>query len=144
VAAGGTSPKFEILEHPADVGFLAYGATMEELIANAALAMISISGDVERVRETERREIEVTGESDESLLYAWLAEILAVMDAERLALARADVIEMSEGRVRGVVYGERYDRARHAAGVSVKAVTYHQFGIEKTPAGWHARVFLDL
>jgi hypothetical protein len=49
--------RFEILEHPADVGFLAYGATLEELFVNAALAMISIGGDIESVRETERREI---------------------------------------------------------------------------------------
>jgi SHS2 domain-containing protein len=142
------TPKFEILEHPADIGFLAYGATLEELFANAALAMISISGDPEVVRETERREIEVTGENTESLLYAWLAEILAVMDAERLALRRADVTElvthMGEGRVRGVVFGEYYDRERHRAGVAIKAVTYHQFAIERTQDGWRARVFLDL
>jgi SHS2 domain-containing protein len=143
-----TPPKFEILEHPADVGFLAYGATLEELFANAALAMISIGGDVESVVETERREIEVLGENVESLLYAWLADILAVMDAERLAIRRAEITELvthaSGGRVRGVVYGEPFDRARHAAGVSIKAVTYHQFVMERTADGWRARVFLDL
>jgi SHS2 domain-containing protein len=140
--------KFEILEHPADIGFLAYGTTLEELFANAALAMISIAGDVEAVRETERREIDVTGENTESLLYAWLAEILAVMDADRLALCRAEVTELvtqvGKGRVRGVVFGEPYDRARHRAGVAIKAVTYHQFAIERTQNGWRARVYLDL
>jgi SHS2 domain-containing protein len=148
VTSGDNPPKFEILEHPADVGFLAYGATHEELFANAALAMISIAGDAEIVRETERREIQVTGESAESLLYAWLAEILAVMDAERLALRRAEVTELvvhaSGGRVRGVVYGEAFNRTRHAAGVAIKAVTYHQFAIERIASGWRARVFLDL
>ncbi|HUK31512.1 MAG TPA: archease [Candidatus Acidoferrum sp.] len=141
-------PKFEILEHPADVGFLAYGVTLEELFANAALAMISIAGDAESVRETERREIDVIGENEEALLYAWLAEILAVMDAERLALRRAEVTELAThaggGRVRGVVYGEPYDRTRHQSGVAIKAVTYHQFGIERIASGWRARVFLDL
>jgi len=138
------TPKFELLEHPADIGFLAHGATLEELFANAALAMISIAGDVEAVRETEEREIEATGENTESLLYAWLAEILAVMDAERLALARVEVAQLGEGRVRGVAHGEPYDRARHRAGVAIKAVTYHQFAIERMPDGWRARVFLDL
>ncbi len=141
-------PRFAILEHPADVGFLAYGATLEELFENAALAIISIAGEVDNVRESDRRQIEVTGENIESLLYAWLAEILAVMDAERMALRRAEVTELvSEacgGRVRGVVYGEPFDRAQHAAGVAIKAVTYHQFAIERTADGWRARVFLDL
>jgi len=82
---------FEILEHPADVGFLAYGATLNELFANSALAMISLACEVEGVRETEQRKIEAAGEDVESLLYAWLSEVLAVMDAERLVLRRAAV-----------------------------------------------------
>ncbi|MFZ0818890.1 MAG: archease [Candidatus Acidiferrales bacterium] len=154
------NPKFEILEHPADIGFVAYGVVREELFQNAGLALISIAGDVGVVRESERREMELTGESDEELLYAWLSEIVAVMDAERLALARVEVesldTKLGEGRLRGAVYGERYDRARHAAGVAIKAVTYHQFAIERaevrydgsggarTEMGWRARVYLDL
>ena len=137
-------PKFEILEHPADVGFLAYGSSLEKLFENSALAMMHIAGDVEQLCETERREISATGENTESLLYAWLAEILAVMDAERLSLCGAEVTELNEGHVRGVVRGEKFDRAKHAAGVSIKAVTYHQFAIEKVENGWRARVFLDL
>ncbi len=144
MTAGSVPPKFEILEHPADVGFLAYGATMEELFANAALALISIAGDVESVREVDRREIEATAEDTESLLYAWLAEIVAVMDAERLSLARVEVTELDAGRVRGVIWGERYDHDYHKSGVAIKAVTYHQFVIERTADGWRARVYLDL
>jgi SHS2 domain-containing protein len=86
----------------------------------------------------------VTGEDTESLLYAWLAEILAVMDAERLVLRRADVGMIEKGRVTGTVYGEPLDRERHRTGVSIKAVTYHQFAVEQTQEGWRARVFLDL
>jgi SHS2 domain-containing protein len=135
---------FEILEHPADVGFLAYGATLEELFANAALAMITLACDPEGVRETEQRKIMVAGEDTESLLFGWLAEILAVMDAERLVLRRAEVAPIEDGSVSGAVYGEPLDRERHRSGVSIKAVTYHQFVVEQTPEGWRARVFLDL
>jgi SHS2 domain-containing protein len=135
---------FEILEHPADVGFLAYGATLKELFANSALAMISLACEVEGVRETEQRKIEAAGEDVESLLYAWLAEALAVMDAERLVLRRAAVTFLDEGRVRGVLYGEPIDRARHRTGVAIKAVTLHQFAVENVDDGWRARVFLDL
>jgi SHS2 domain-containing protein len=135
---------FEILEHPADVGFLAYGATLEELFENCALAMFSLACDLTTAGETEQREIEASGEDRESLLFAWLAEALAVMDAERLVLKRAQVRELSERRVRGVVYGEPLDRQRHKLGVGIKAVTYHQFAVEKSAAGWRARVFLDL
>jgi protein archease len=138
------SRPFEILEHPADVGFLAYGATLEELFANSALAMLSLACDLENVRETEKRKIEASGEDIESLLYAFLAEVLAVSDAERLILHRATVAFLDEGRVRGTVYGEPIDRSRHKTGVAIKAVTLHQFAVENIDDGWRARVFLDL
>jgi SHS2 domain-containing protein len=135
---------FEILEHPADVGFLAYGATLEEMFANAALAMITLACNPETVRETEQRKIEATGEDAESLLFAWLAEILTVMDAERLVLRRVAVEFLDEGRVRGVAYGEKLDRERHRMGVGIKAVTFHQLAVENIADEWRARVFLDL
>ncbi len=143
---------FEIIEHPADVGFIAYGATLVELFQNAALAMLTLACSPEGIEERERREIIARANSDESLLYAWLAEILAVADAEQLVLRRAEVTRLTAtgsesaapSQVRGFVYGARFDRERHAAGTYLKAVTYHQFCIERTPDGWRARVFLDV
>lgn len=135
---------FEILEHPADVGFLAYGKTLPELFENAALAVLSLACEVDTVREIEHRKIEAVGEDVDSLLYAWLAEILAIMDAERFMMRRVAVAFLDEGRVRGVAYGEPLDRARHRTGVAIKAITYHQFAVEQLPDGWRARVFLDL
>jgi hypothetical protein len=36
-------PRFEILEHPADIGFRVRGGTLVELFENAAAAMLSIA-----------------------------------------------------------------------------------------------------
>jgi SHS2 domain-containing protein len=137
-------PRFEILEHPADVGFRAYGATLEELFASAALALISIAGGIDAIEGRERREFEATGEDTESLLYAWLAEIVALADADRLVLGRIEVTSLGEGRVTGAAYGERYDHDRHRVGTAIKAVTYHKFFVKQSPTGWVAEVFLDL
>jgi SHS2 domain-containing protein len=135
---------FEIIEHPADVGFLAYGRTLEELFANAALAMFSLACEPSAIEERERREVEVTGGDHETLLFAWLAELLAISDVEQIFFRRAEVTEVHEGRVRGAATGERYDKLRHRAGTYIKAVTYHQLRVERTPEGWRARVFLDV
>ncbi len=139
---------FEIIEHPADVGFRAYGATLEELFANSALAMLSLGCAPEGVEERERREIVAGGADVESLLYAWLAEILAVGDAEQLVFRRAEVLSLvtgeSSAEVRGVVYGEKFDRERHRAGTYIKAVTYHQLCVEPVAGGWRSQVFLDV
>jgi SHS2 domain-containing protein len=137
-------PPFEIIEHPADVGFLAYGRTLEELFTNAALAMFSLACEPSAIEERERREIEVAGGDHETLLFAWLAELLAISDAEQIFFRRAEVTEMRDGRLRGAVFGEKYDKSRHRAGTYIKAVTYHQLRVERTPEGWRAKVFLDV
>ena len=137
-------PTFEILEHPADVGFLAYGATREELFQNAAAALLALGCETAAIEERERREVTAEGEDVEALLYAWLAEILAVADAEGLVFRRAEVTELDKGRVRGVAYGEKFDRSRHNAGTYIKAVTFHQLEVRRTDQGWKARVFLDV
>ncbi len=135
---------WEILEHPADVGFLAYGATLEELFTNAALAMLSLGCELAGIQERERRELAATGADLEALLYAWLAEILAIADAESLVFRRVEVTERVPGHLRGIAYGEKFDKARHRAGTYIKAVTYHQLRVEQTPEGWRAQVFLDV
>lgn len=135
---------FEIIEHPADVGFIAHGRALEELFENAALALLTLACELDAVEERESRLVEATGADNEALLYGWLAEILAVADAEQLVFHRADVTSIGEGRVRGTLFGEAFDKARHSAGTYIKAVTYHQFRVEQTPDGWRAQVYLDV
>jgi SHS2 domain-containing protein len=146
----GVNVPFEILEHPADVGFLAYGKTLVELFENAALAMCSLACAQEKIEEREQREIVATGADMESLMYSWLTEILAVADAEQLVFRRVSVSELREpqgstpGTAKGFAHGKKFDRSRHAAGTYIKAVTLHQFAVERTSEGFRARVYLDL
>jgi SHS2 domain-containing protein len=140
----GVRAPFEVIEHPADVGYIAYGQSLAELFTNAALAMMALAYELEGVEEHEQRALEATGSDTESLLYAWLAEALAVADAEQLVFRRFEVVELAPGRVRGRAYGEKFDKARHRAGTYVKAVTLHQFRVEQAPEGWRAQVYLDV
>lgn len=135
---------FEILEHPADVGFRAYGQTREELYENAAAALFYLICGMSVIEERESREITATGKDEETLLYAWLAELLAVAETERMVFRRVDVTALSGENVRGTAYGEPYDAARHEMGTSVKAITFHQLKVEKTAEGWSAQVFVDV
>ena len=135
---------YEIIEHPADVGFRAYGATLEELFKNAAEAMMSLGCALESIEERECREVAAHGENLEALLYDWLAEILAIADAEQLVFRRAEVTEVTSSKAGGVVYGEKFDKTRHQAGTYIKAVTYHQLQVGQTADGWRAQVFLDV
>jgi SHS2 domain-containing protein len=136
--------RFEILEHPADIGFRAWGRTRKELFENAALALFSLACDLETVKESESRAIEVSGSEAETLLYAWLAELLGVAEAEHVVFRRAKVSSVSANRVQATAYGEAFDRQRHQRGTHIKAVTFHQLKMEESAEGWCAQVFLDL
>lgn len=135
---------YEIVEHPADVGFRAYGGTLEELFKNAAEAMMSLGCALESIEARECREVAARGENLEALLYDWLTEILAIADAEQIVFHRAEVKEVVGGKARGIAYGEKFDKSRHHAGTYIKAVTYHQLQVEQTADGWRAQVFLDV
>src|SRR5438067_13451896 len=74
---------FKILEHPADIGFQAWGRTQAELFENAALALFSLSCELPTVQESESRTVEVSASALDDLLYAWLAELLAIAEGER-------------------------------------------------------------
>ena len=64
--------RFDIIDHTADVGIVAYGAELAEAFVNAAYAMFTLIADLEGVKQTVSREIEVEAEDQEGLLVRWL------------------------------------------------------------------------
>ncbi|HEY7680940.1 MAG TPA: archease [Terriglobia bacterium] len=135
---------YEIIEHPADIGFIAYGKDLRELLQNAAAAMCALACEAQGIEERVEREVRAAGEDHESLLFDWLSDILAIQDGEGLFFRRVVVTELDKGHARGVAHGEKYDKARHRAGTYIKAVTYHQLSVQQAPEGWKATVYLDV
>jgi SHS2 domain-containing protein len=135
---------FDLLEHPADIGFRVRGATLEELFANGAHALLSIILDPSDIRPIQSISISATGADRESLLVNWLNEVLYHVDGRRMALGAFDVARVDETYVECVARGEPCDRNRHPLRLVVKAVTYHQLKVAQTDGGWVAEVYLDI
>lgn len=135
---------FTLIEHPADIGFIARGRTHEEMFANAAVALMACGFELETFTPRESVLIRSSGRDLESLLYNWLAEILYLSDTERWVFREVEVSKLSEHYVEGLGRGERFDKSRHRARTYIKAVTYHQLAIEQKDDLWQARVFLDV
>jgi SHS2 domain-containing protein len=136
--------RFEILEHPADIGFRALGRTIAELFENAAEAMAWIALELDDISGQHEYPVSASGADSELLLVNWLSEILYLVDGRRLALRQFRVDEIDSVQVRGAALGEPRDPARHRAKLIVKAVTYHQLKVAQTPDGWCAEVYLDI
>ncbi len=135
---------FVLLEHPADIGFRAFGETLPELFANCALAMLSIAGDPEAAEARAEYAIAVESGDRESLLVDWLNEVLYWFDGKRITFRDFRVEEFGDTAIRAVGVGEPWDEERHRAKLIVKAVTYHQLNIERRGDRWCAEVFLDI
>jgi SHS2 domain-containing protein len=135
---------YRILDHTADVGLEAEGATLAEAFANAATGMYSIMVHLDRVSERVQRPVEVEAEDAEGLLTAWLLELLFITEVEGLVFRRFDVQEASPRHLAAVVHGEPLDPERHPKGAVVKAVTRHGLEVGPIEGGYRVRVILDI
>ena len=135
---------FEILEHPADIGFRAFGATLPELFANAAQAMLSIACELDDVAPKSEYGLSATGADCESLLVNWLSEVLYWFDGKRIALREFQVTHFALDSILATARGEPRDAEHHRSKLIVKAVTWHQLKISQTDSGWTAEVYLDI
>ncbi len=136
--------KYRYIEHPSDVGFEAYGATLEVLFGNAALAMYSFMTDVEEIETAEERAVTVNAEDLYSLMFDWLDEMLFLFESDSLVMKEFDIIvDKLQFSITGTCRGGRFDPAKHESGIIIKAVTYNMMEIKKNGI-WHARVVLDV
>jgi SHS2 domain-containing protein len=138
-------PRYEPLEHTAEAGIIARGATLSEAFANAAEGMYSLILELDGVAERESREVALEGESPEALLVDWLQELVFLTETEGLVFRRFAVDELSDTRLRARAWGERFDPERHVShNVMVKAVTQHLLEIAPEDGGYRVQVLFDI
>lgn len=140
------SKNFEFFEVTADVGYKAYGETLEEAFENAALAMFEVITDTSKIEPEIERKIEVESEDEYALLYDWLSEFLFMLDVDYLVFSKFEVkIEKKEEgfSLKGTAWGEEFDPEIHESRAEVKAVTYHLMNV-KQDNGVMVQVILDI
>lgn len=135
---------FEIIDHAADVGIIAYGADVEELFSNAALALFSLITEPERVEEKLHLNLEVSSEDTDSLLIEWLNELIYFFDAKHMLFNRFDIGNVTHNELKATCYGEGFDPMKHKIKIGVKAATYHMLKLDKNGDGYKAQIILDI
>jgi SHS2 domain-containing protein len=132
----------------ADIAFEATGRDLPELFASAADATMNVMiENLEAIEPRETRRISLKNEQVDMLLFDFLQELIYFKDAERLLLrVRHMRIEEQSGiySVSATAAGEPLDAARHQQRADVKAVTLHNFRVEKTVSGWKSEAILDI
>jgi SHS2 domain-containing protein len=132
----------------ADIAFEATGRDLPELFTAAADATINVMIDnLEAIEPRETRQIELSNDNVEMLLFDFLQELIYFKDAKRLLLRAREMHIDQKGEtyfLNAKVAGERLDDTRHQQRADVKAVTLHGFSVEKQDSAWKAKVLLDI
>lgn len=139
-----TEAGYDYFDVTADVGVRAWGPTLAEALAQAALGVLALTIAPEDVEERETREVRAQGDSPESLLVNWINECLYVHEIEGFAVRRVEVTRPGPALVHGLLRGEAIDTRRHRPGTVVKAATYHQVSVTEEGDLSEVRLIVDV
>ena len=123
--------KFEILDHTADTGIIAYGDDMQQAFENAALGMFNLITDLKSIENNQTRKIDVDSPDRDSLLVNWLNELIYLFDVENLIFSKFEIIHLDDSTLSAFAYGEKVDFSKHEIKTGIKAATYHMLRIDE-------------
>ena len=135
---------FEVIDHTADIGIIAYGNSLADLMSAAAEGMTGLMTDVSCIGSGLERKIELKEADQEALLVKWLNELLYEFEVDRLLFSDFDVRTREGNSLTALCRGEKYDPARHHITREIKAATYHNLKVVKEKDGYSARIIFDI
>lgn len=146
--------KYDYFDVTADIGFYAYGKSIEEAYENAGLAMFNVITDISKVKKEESREFEIVSEDLVSLLYDYLEELLFLQDTEFLffsdfkvnieKIVDSESSNLENYKLTCFACGEEIDWNVHSPKSEVKAITFHKMCVKEDNGVFKLRAILDL
>ncbi len=127
--------KFEYFDVTADIGFKAYGNTLDEAFENAGLAIFNIISDTSDILPETAKSFELSADDEVSLLYDYLEELLFCHEVDFMLFSEfhVDISNSHEGyNLRAEIKGEPIDWTRHERKSEIKAITFHRMDVVKT------------
>ncbi|MDQ4065391.1 MAG: archease [Actinomycetota bacterium] len=132
---------YEIIEHTADVGVRAWGASLLECFEQSALGVLAINGAFEP-GDGERVPVSLDASDVGGLLVDWISEILYLHEARDALVTAIDLARVDESSLEATV--SLAPRRGDIEGTAVKAVTYHRLSVAPADDRWEATFYLDV
>jgi SHS2 domain-containing protein len=122
------------------------GRDLDDLFETAALALAELMVDPVTVSVTLERTVAIEAAELDLLLYDWISELIFLKDRDRQVFPRCRVRVGGEGpfHLRAQLEGGVIDPERTGLRADPKAVTFHQFTLERVGGGWRARLVIDI
>jgi len=137
-------PRYELLEHTADVAVRVRGADFGELYAGIVWAVVDLMADAAAVVPARAHPLELVAAGPEELVVALANEVLFCFETERFLLPELEVGAATATSVRGTLRGEPLDPARHGWKTELKSATYHGLALRQTDGGLELDLVLDV
>lgn len=126
--------RFEIIEHPSDVGIIVHGENYKETFENAAFGMFSLMAELSDIEIKDSFEINVKGEDREELFINWLNELIFLEDTKHVLLKDFNIYKLTEKELKAHVIGEHIKENLHELHRPIKAATYNQLEVKEKKA----------
>jgi SHS2 domain-containing protein len=124
--------KFEYFDVTADIGFYAFGNTLNESFENASLAIFNIISNTDNIKSEKSIEFKITSEDKVSLLYDYLEELLFYHEVEFMLFGEFEVQikEIDDNyHLKACIKGENINWDKHDRNCEIKAITFHQMEV---------------
>ena len=124
--------------HTADAAIDVFGRSLNEVFTNAAIGMLSIMEINIREEDMGCENLSLTENDHESLLVAFLSEILFIVERKRCP-----------SNIQIKISGEQLDSTFHSfpiisSGKEIKAVTFNQLNIMHVNGQFQTRIVFDI
>lgn len=132
------------LPHTADVKFEVTADSLEDAFSESGRAVTGVMTE-EAINEARLIDVDCEGSSLESLLFAFLDEVILLLDTEGFFVARAEV-NVSQANEKWFLSGKLIgdDAVNYARHGDVKAPTWHDIAAKRVDDKWVFRATLDI
>jgi SHS2 domain-containing protein len=139
-----TAMPYTLLDHTADLRIRVTGDDPADLFRNAGLALSDLIVAPRSITPDDKFDLRVDGADPADLMVNYLRELLYLWTGHEKLIAAIDIRYVSESDLDARITVGRYVPGRHEIIHEIKAVTYHQIEVNRTPAGWQAIVVFDI
>ncbi|WP_409199992.1 archease [Methanobrevibacter sp. DSM 116169] len=138
---------YEYFDVTADIGFIAYGETLNESFENAGLAMFNVISDTNNIKAINKLTFSIESEDEVSLLYDFLEELLFLHEVKFMLFSKfnVEIYKKENGfKLNATIEGEEINWEIHERGSEIKAITFHMMEVSKNNGFYQTKAILDL
>jgi len=138
--------KYKYIDHTADLKVRAYGKTLEEAFANAAIGGFDFLTDTTKIKKKTEKKISIKSKRLEALLYDFLEELLFLLDTESFIISDFKDMKIKQAKdkfeLTCVAQGDSYKN--YDVKGDIKAITYSEMLIKKEKTGFVIEAVFDI